>query len=174
MYGILCVFLEITPVSVYRGQLTEEGCHFSKFDGCKGHGWAKSWRSRAQSKLDQMSVETLTKILHVISHVKNICSWNISTYEIFIPRAKCQPIRTWNTQFTCELSWFKILHVKYWPTKQELHIWKWLSHVKFAFLVRNWNNLHMKYYFHMWNSMWDCRKGDQNGRQGLGEEGRNA
>ena len=65
----------------------------------------------------------------------------------------------WNKlveNFTCEI----LVHETYIShMKWNILISKLISYMKFSFHKLNWNNSHMKYYFNMWNCMWDFCKG---------------
>ena len=42
---------------------------------------------------------------------------------------------------------------------RKIHMWKLISLMKFPFHIWNWNYLPMKYYFRIWNCMWNFRRG---------------
>ena len=41
----------------------------------------------------------------------------------------------------------------------KIHTWNLISHMKLPFRTWNWNNSYVKYYFHMWNGMWNFSRG---------------
>ena len=114
----------------------------------------QDWRTACYQLCFESAIEiarikfvwTLRKFSYIISHGENIWNWNSDKHEIFIPHMKCKM----SLNEACISS-----------TEWKIHIWKLISLMKLSYYI--WYGIEtlscLKFYFHMWNGMWNVYRG---------------